>query len=128
MKSISILIFSIFIINPLFSKNLDCTRFHTGVFKISSSDFGDFYIVRSKRHQTEENKTMKIKTRYDITWNSDCSYTLSHRKVISGSKDLKKKDAELYVTITSVDGNSCRVVATSNFSDASMTMTLEKIK
>ena len=86
--------------------NNDCQAFRTGKFEMDS-DFGKIKIDRHKRYQVEYFTIggKKYKSRFSITWNDSCNYTLIFIK--STLPEYNDVEAQpLRVKITSVEGNA----------------------
>ncbi|MBE9577408.1 hypothetical protein [Flavobacterium proteolyticum] len=111
-----------------FAQSLDCKKMHVGKFELVSETSGTTIIERNKNTQTETNKTMNIRTSYDLVWTSECSYELRNRKVLEGtSKFVMKPTDVIRVEIIKIEGKKLTVKITSNFSDKVAEVEISKI-
>ena len=117
MREIFIIIFSLTI--GFFANSQDCSKVRVGKFK-SVQEFDSIkYITtlnRMKNIQTEESNT-GLKMQFKVTWTSECSYELSHPKVVKGQLEGVADDQVLYVKIIKVTSTSYTAEVTSNFYD-----------
>lgn len=99
-----------------------------GKFELTSKTSGTTIIERTKNTQTETNKTMNLKTSYDLVWINDCRYELRNRKVLEGtSKFVMQPTDVITVEIIKIEGTKLLVKITSNFSDKIAEVEINKI-
>lgn len=99
-----------------------------GKFELVSKTSGTTIIERTKNTQTETNKTMNLKTSYDLVWINECSYELRNRKVLEGtSKFVMQPTDVITVEIIKIEGTKLLVKITSNFSDKIAEVEINKI-
>jgi hypothetical protein len=107
-----------------FAHAQDCSKVKSGKFK-SVLEFDTVkYITtlhRMKNIQTEESNT-GVKMQFKVTWTSDCTYELSHPKILKGKIEGVTDDQVLYVKIIKVSATSYTAEVTSNFYDQKMVM------
>jgi len=110
-KSIMILLFTI-IVYGLQAQS--CKPVHQGKFKISDNKSGVTVITRNENFQIEENKTLKIKMAFSITWIDDCTYELRPHKVLEGDPSYFIKDMVITTVIKQVKKYGYQAVCTNN--------------
>lgn len=72
-----------------FSQTPDCTKFREGKFRIADTRAGIVTIAERKgMYQTETSESLKAVVRFKITWQDNCSYTLSLDKVIRNENKI----------------------------------------
>jgi hypothetical protein len=65
------------------AQELNCFPFKEGKFRINDSRAGGIIIAERKAgYQTESMEVLKAVVRFKISWQNDCSYTLTLDKVI----------------------------------------------
>jgi hypothetical protein len=102
-----------------------CNNLYTGKFIVKDVETGITIITRNKKYQIEENKSLKQKTVYSITWTSECTYELRPVKVIEGPSLEDIKDIIVTVEIKSVRKHGYKAICTSNFDTEVKTFIVE---
>ena len=89
MQKVFLLIFIAFSGTSAFSQILDCTKFKEGRFHIADTRAGAIIIAdRKGDYQTESSETLKAVVRFRISWQDNCSYTLTLDKVIRNENKM----------------------------------------
>ena len=72
-----------------FSQSPDCSKFKEGKFRIADNRVGAIIIAdRRGDYQTESSETLKAVVRFRISWQDNCSYTLTLDKVIRNENKM----------------------------------------
>ena len=72
-----------------FGQSLDCSKFKEGKFRIADTRAGAVIIAdRRGDYQTESSETLKAVVRFRISWQDNCSYTLTLDKVIRNENKM----------------------------------------
>jgi len=73
----------------VFSQSPDCGKFRDGRFRIADTRAGIVTIAERKgMYQTETSEALKAVVRFKITWQDQCSYTLTLDKVIRNENKI----------------------------------------
>ena len=82
----------------VFSQPLNCSAFREGRFRTADLRVGAIVLTeRNSSYQTESTETLKLSIRFNISWQDDCSYTLTLDKVI---RNENKVDIPSNLTVT----------------------------
>lgn len=114
----------------LLSRAQNCKDIQTGTFRITADDVNpnESILTRTKTSQIEEVKSLGLKFQFDLTWTSNCTYTLSHPKVLKGDYSGFKDGQEVYVKIIKVNSTYYIAQITSNFADLKLTKDIQIMK
>ena len=120
MKFIFVFLFILTFSSILKAQN--CSDIKNGIFRIKSDEVNpnETILTRKKDIQIEEVKSKGIKLQYHIKWTSNCTYELSHPKVLKGDFPWASDEQVLYIKITKVTATFYSTEITSNFSDRKM--------
>lgn len=102
-----------------------CQSVHQGKFKIRSENSSVTMIARNENYQIEENKTLKIKMAFSITWIDDCTYELRPYKMIEGDPSYFIKDLVITTAITQVKKYGYQAVCSNNLYAGTQTFIVE---
>lgn len=102
-----------------------CQSVHQGKFKIRDNNSGVTVIVRNENYQIEENKTLKIKMAFSITWIDDCTYELRPYKMLAGDPSYFLKDLVITTVITQVKKYGYQAVCSNNLYAGKQTFIVE---
>lgn len=84
-----ILILLLFQATVTYSQATDCTKFREGKFKTADSRVGAIVISdRRGRFQTESTDALKLVIRFNITWQDNCTYTLTLDKILRNENKI----------------------------------------
>ena len=82
----------------VFCQPFNCSAFREGRFRTADSRVGAIVITeRNSMYQTESTETLKLSIRFSISWQDNCSYTLTLDKVI---RNENKVDIPSNLTVT----------------------------
>lgn len=86
----------------------DCSRFRDGKFRIADTRAGAVIIAdRRGGYQTESSETLKAVVRFRVTWQDNCTYTLTLDKVIRNDNKIDfPTNMTVHVNITETARNS----------------------
>ena len=106
-KSCIIILLSLFTFKAS-SQTVDCFKFKTGKFRVTDPRIGGVTITeRQGSYQTESNEALKLKIRFNITWLSDCSYTLKLDQVLRNENKVEvPSNLTISVTIIATEKDS----------------------
>jgi hypothetical protein len=106
-KIITILLFSC-IAGKVYSQAPNCYLFKEGKFRINDARAGGVIVAeRRAGYQTESMEVLKAVVRFKISWENDCSYTLTLDKVIRNENKIPfPPDMHIEVKIISSSNNS----------------------
>ena len=72
-----------------FGQAPDCNKFREGKFRIADTRAGVVTIAdRNSMYQTESSETLKAVVRFKISWQDDCSYTLTLDRVMRNENKI----------------------------------------
>ena len=94
-------------------KPTDCSRFKTGVFKMTYGG-KETRIVRTANKQFQYFDNEKIPLVYNIKWVDDCSFTLTPEKPIANKPGIPP-NAMMMMQIVKTTKNSYTQITTANF-------------
>ncbi len=107
MRKLVIILFSIFSLYT-FGQDKTCSDFKTGKFEYTNASYADWEITRTLTEQVEVNTATGLVIHNDVTWLSDCEFTLTCSKV---SQDAYKhaigKVFKVKITEASNKGYTC---------------------
>jgi hypothetical protein len=109
----------------------NCKSIHDGNFKSVSELDGDstvYHITRKKDKQYEEVKSTGVKMEFKVKWTSDCTYELSHPKVIKGTMPGVEDSQVIYVKVIDVREDSYTAEVTANFADFKIMVSYLKVR
>ncbi|WP_313805741.1 hypothetical protein [Flavobacterium sp.] len=87
-----------------FAQEKKCSDFKNGTFQLNDTENNISYLIeRNGKKQVEYKIGENIKVEFDVTWLSDCTYTLKPTKE---SAEFLKSDFELIVEIIEIKDNS----------------------
>ena len=97
----------LFTINSANSQNqLDCKKFHVGVFQVMNHGVVDSEVRRTSKHQFEKYYEYNARCTFKIKWTSDCSYELKFMQGNKACEELISSEVITVVTIISVTDSS----------------------
>lgn len=106
MKNIFLALLSIFCISA-FAQEADCEKFRIGKFKYEDPNYGLIIVKRENDIQVEINSD-KTEIHSEIEWTGECSYIVTHTKVINA--DIQELiGRRVYVDIIESSGNNFTV-------------------
>lgn len=85
-RKITILLF--LVASFAFGQKLDCQKFKTGKFKIIDPKEGTIVSVRTDSSLTFYNTKARLRTKYDLEWINECTFTLKNFKIIENPNNL----------------------------------------
>lgn len=107
-KKILLLPFLLLALNS-FGQFTDCYKFRDGRFRIADTHAGVITIAeRHGAYETQSSEALKAVVRFRISWQDNCSYTLTLDKVIRNENKLDfPSNLTITVKITETNGDSC---------------------
>ena len=107
-KKILILAVCSFIVKFTVAQQVDCRQFKEGKFRINDNRAGGVIIAeRRGGFQTETMDVLKATVRFKITWQNDCSYTLTLDKVLRNDNKVPfPSNMKVSVKIIAVENNT----------------------
>ncbi|MFN8244431.1 MAG: hypothetical protein U0X40_10300 [Ferruginibacter sp.] len=88
-----------------YSQPTDCYKFREGRFRIEDTQAGVVTIAeRRGGYQTESSESLKAVVRFRISWQDNCSYTLSLDKVIRNENKINFP-SNLIITVKILETN-----------------------
>ncbi|KAB1160340.1 MULTISPECIES: hypothetical protein [Tenacibaculum] len=122
MKKLILLLF--FITSIAYSqsniKDLNCSLFKVGNFKIVDDLSGITNIKRTSKYQIEENKKHNYKIKLVVTWINDCTYQLKPVEDLLNPQNKNLPEMILTCKIIKKTKNGYLQVSTSNVSDLTL--------
>ncbi len=108
MNKTSLLLLFLFFGSASFSQTPDCGKFREGKFRIADTRAGAVIIAdRNNMYQTETSEALKAVVRFKISWQDNCSYTLSLDKVIRNENKINfPANLQIKVKIIQTSANS----------------------
>ena len=112
-----VLLFGLIHLNSSGQKNVDCRSVHDGVFIMGGEDKSHSSTIRRKGdRQTEEAAYLGLKMRYKVTWTGECSYALTHRRVLKGTEPWPTQPTDtLFARIVAVTDGEVHLELRSSF-------------
>jgi len=123
----SVIAFFIWALSPI-STEVKCTEYRTGTFSLQDEALGsDHLIVRTDSIQTETDLMTGAKSKYKVTWVTDCEYELN---IIDGGPEIMDfyRDKTLIIQITNVTKDGYRFQGFIKGTDRVVTQVLKKVK
>ncbi len=108
LKQITLGIFFMMAGAHAFSQIVDCYPFKEGRYRVNDTRAGGVIIAdRKSDYQTESMEVLKAVVRFKISWQNDCTYTLTLDKVIRNENKVNfPPGLKIEVKIISVNGNN----------------------
>lgn len=129
MKNIIILLLMLVAFETAKAQINNCTRVHTGIFKLTSESSGITIITRTANTQTEDNEKFNVHASYDLIWLDSCTYELINPKVLKGDPIYAGKPGEIItVHIIEVKEKTFVVNTTANISKLCIEREIEIIR
>jgi hypothetical protein len=92
----------------LFCQNTTCLNFRTGQYKYANSEYAEWTVKRTDSTQIEISSKTGMEIYSIVKWKSDCSYTLTCKKVLNPNRqDLIGKVFEISIIETLPDRYKC---------------------
>ena len=107
----------------------DCKEVQRGRFRIGASeDAPETLLTRNAKFQIEEVPSMGIIVQFELSWTSACTYVLSRPKLLKGTMPGISDTQKVYVKITKVTSRDYSAEISSNFSEAVLVKTMERLR
>ncbi len=111
-----------------FSTEVKCTEHRTGTFSLKDESLGsDHLIVRTDSIQTETDLKTGAKSKYKVTWVTDCEYELN---IIEGGPEIMDfyRDKTLIIQIMDTTKDGYRFQGFIKGTDRVVTQVLKRVK
>lgn len=112
-----------------FGQSPDCGKFREGKFRIADTRAGIVTIAeRRGMYQTETSESLKAVVRFKITWQDNCSYTLSLDKVIRNENKINfPANLQIKVKIIETSSSSYTQQTTSSLTNGTYNVVATKL-